>query len=167
MHPQDQPYSVAEYKNLVGRAGRLGFSEKGSSYLIATDPRAEHDYWNNYVTKAPEDLFSRFLDVDTDARSLIIRLLTSLSRLSPKDITSDDIVEFLEASFGAFLAARTRDGWRWDRDELVKALRDLETHGLISNVGGLYLLTDLGRLAGERIASQGPCIRPQGSRMSR
>jgi helicase len=165
MHPRDQPYSVAEYKNLVGRAGRLGFSEKGSSYLLATDPRAEYGYWNNYVTKAPEDLVSRFLDADTDARSLIVRVITSLTRLSPGGVASEDIVEFLEASFGAFQAARMRDGWRWDRGELVRALQDLERFGLISNAGG-YRLTELGRLAGESatevtsIVRLVACLRP-------
>jgi replicative superfamily II helicase len=149
MHPGDQPYSVAEYKNLVGRAGRLGFAEKGTSYLLATDSRAEYDYWNNYVTKTPEDLVSRFLDAATDARSLIVRVVTSLSRLSPKGVSSEAIVEFLEASFGAFQAARMHVGWKWDRNELVRALHDLESNGLISNVSGLYVLTDLGRLAGE------------------
>jgi helicase len=149
MHPQDQPYSVAEYKNLVGRAGRLGYAEKGSSYLLATNPRAEYDYWTNYVTKAPEDLVSRFLDADTDARSLIVRVLTSLSRLNPKGIRGDDIIEFLESSFGAFQAERASQGWKWDRGELSIALRDLESNGLIASAGGLYLLTDLGRLAGE------------------
>lgn len=29
-HPGDKPYSVAEYKNVVGRAGRLGFAEHGA-----------------------------------------------------------------------------------------------------------------------------------------
>jgi replicative superfamily II helicase len=37
-----QPYSVAEYKNLIGRAGRLGYAERGASYLIATSPREEN-----------------------------------------------------------------------------------------------------------------------------
>jgi replicative superfamily II helicase len=41
MHPGDNPYSVAEYKNIVGRAGRLGFSERGTSYLLALN---EHDH---------------------------------------------------------------------------------------------------------------------------
>jgi helicase len=149
MHPQDQHYSVAEYKNLVGRAGRLGYSEKGSSYLLATNPRAEYDYWTNYVTKAPEDPVSRFLDADTDARSLIVRVLTSLSRLNPKGISGDNIIEFLESSFGAFQAERASQGWKWNRGELSVALRDLESNGLIANAGGLYTLTDLGRLAGE------------------
>lgn len=149
MHPGDEPYSIAEYKNLVGRAGRLGFAEKGTSYLLATDPRAEYDYWNNYVTKTPEDLVSRFLDAATDARSLIVRVVASLSRLSPKGVSSEAIVEFLESSFGAFQAARTHASWKWDRNELVRALHDLECNGLIIQSAGLYLLTDLGRLAGE------------------
>lgn len=97
--------------------------------------------------KAPEDLVSRFLDVDTDARSLIV--LTSLTRLSPKGISSDAIIEFLEASFGAFQAARAREGWKRDREDLVAALRSLEANGLVSSVDGLFVLTDLGRLAGE------------------
>ncbi|GEC15440.1 DEAD/DEAH box helicase [Nitrobacter winogradskyi] len=149
MHPVDQPYSVAEYKNLVGRAGRLGFSEKGSSYILATDGHAEYGYWSNYVTKTPEDLASRFLDDTTDARSLIVRVVTSLSRLNPKGVGSEAIVEFLEASFGAFQAARTRSGWNWDRNDLLTALQDLERNGLLLQAEGLYTLTDLGRLAGE------------------
>jgi helicase len=48
-HPGSKPYSIAEYKNLVGRAGRLGFVEKGTSYLLATDGRTEHDFWGGYV----------------------------------------------------------------------------------------------------------------------
>jgi helicase len=49
-HPGEEPYSIAEYKNLVGRAGRLGYAEKGTSYLLALDGRTEHDFWNRYVT---------------------------------------------------------------------------------------------------------------------
>jgi len=59
-HPGDEPYSVAEYKNIVGRAGRLGFTEQGTSYLLALDPRAEYDLWSRYVKGEPEDLHSRF-----------------------------------------------------------------------------------------------------------
>lgn len=76
-HPGQQAYSVAEYKNLVGRAGRLGFATKGTSYLLALDARAEHDYWRRYVTGQPEDLRSRFLDESTDPRSLIVRVLVA------------------------------------------------------------------------------------------
>jgi len=36
------PYSVGEYKNMVGRAGRLGLAEKGQSFLIAVSGMEEH-----------------------------------------------------------------------------------------------------------------------------
>ena len=100
-HPQEQPYSVAEYKNLVGRAGRLGYAEKGTSYLLALDPRTEHDFWARYVTGKPENLVSRFLEDDTDPRSLIVRVLVSARRAASEGVASEEIIEFLEASFGA------------------------------------------------------------------
>jgi replicative superfamily II helicase len=151
-HPGDEPYSVAEYKNLVGRAGRLGYAEKGTSYLIALDARAEHDLWRRYVVASPEDLVSRFLDAETDPRSLIIRVLVSAPR-SAEGVPSEDIVAFLEASFGAFLARRASTSWQWSRGDLLAALADLERHQMVkANAVGAFELTDLGRLAGESAA---------------
>jgi helicase len=149
-HPGGQPYSIAEYKNLVGRAGRLGFVEKGTSYLLALDPKTEHYLWNRYVLGQPEDLTSRFLDSGTDARSLIVRVLASASRSAHEGVASEEIIEFLESSFGAFQAARQHEGWQWSRADLVNALSDLEHNELITrNEHGRYELTLLGRLAGE------------------
>ena len=111
MHPGDEPYSVAEYKNLVGRAGRLGHAEHGTSYLLALEPRYEHDYWNRYVRGTPENLESRFLDGDTDPRTLIVRVLVAAPR-SADGVTADEIVEFLEASFGAFQETKRSGQWR-------------------------------------------------------
>jgi helicase len=59
-HPGPTPYSVAEYKNMVGRAGRLGFSEKGQSFLITPDGVQQYAYWQRYVKGDPEDIISRF-----------------------------------------------------------------------------------------------------------
>jgi helicase len=149
-HPGEQPYSVAEYKNLVGRAGRLGYAEKGTSYLLALDPRTEHDFWNRYVTASPEDLTSRFLDSGTDPRSLIVRVLVAASRLAKDGASSEDIVAFLEGSFGAFQAGRGQEGWQWSRRDLLTALADLEQHRLVQRgAEDRYELTPLGRLAGE------------------
>jgi helicase len=149
-HPVDHPYSVAEYKNLVGRAGRLGYAEKGTSYLLALDPRTEHHFWLHYVTGSPENLVSRFLDRGTDPRSLIIRVLASTRRAARQNVTREEIVDFLEASFGAFQAGREHEAWEWNRAELTSALDDLERHGLVEIDGDSgYRLTRLGRLAGE------------------
>lgn len=158
-HPGDEPYSVAEYKNLVGRAGRLGFAEKGASYLVALDPRAEHDLWSRYVTATPEDLVSRFLDDKTDPRSLIIRVLVAAQRAAGEGVASEEIVEFLESSFGAHQARRASTGWQWSRADLVSALEDLERHHLVeNNAAGAFELTKLGRLAGESAAEVGSII---------
>jgi replicative superfamily II helicase len=159
-HPGDEPYSVAEYKNLVGRAGRLGYAEAGASFLLALDPRAEHDLWQRYVTAAPEDLASRFLDEATDPRSLIIRVLVAAQRASKDGVAADGIVAFLEASFGAFQARAARTGWEWSRPDLLQALADLETHRLVQKTASdTYVLTALGRLAGESAAEVESIIR--------
>jgi helicase len=148
-HPGPTPYSVAEYKNLVGRAGRLGYAERGTSYLLALTPRDEHDLWQRYVTAAPEDLHSRFLDPDTDPRSLIVRVIASAAR-SGAQVTRHEVIAFLEASFGAFQQAQVREGWRWDAAAFLRALGDLIRHGLVEeDAAGSLVLTDLGRVAGE------------------
>ena len=160
MHPGDNPYSVAEYKNLIGRAGRLGFAEHGTSYLIALDSHTEHNFWNQYVTAAPENLQSRFLDPNTDPRSLIVRVLVAVPSASGGGISAEHIAEFLEASFGAFQETRRTGHWQWSRDDLLAALADLERHDLVeTRPEGKYELTRLGRLSGESATEVASIIR--------
>ena len=141
-----QPYSVAEYKNLIGRAGRLGYAERGGSYLIATSPHEEHHYWQRYISAAPEDLVSRF--VNADPRTLIIRVLVAAGR-SGTGVSGDEIIEFLESSFGVFQMQQAGGGG-WDRHGLERALDDLARHSLVERgADGRFQLTVLGRLAGE------------------
>lgn len=149
-HPGNQPYSVAEYKNIVGRAGRLGFTAHGTSYLLALDSHQENHAWNRYVTGAPEDLHSRFVAKGTDPRTLILRVLATGRRASVKGVPSSDIIDFLEGSFGAFQNKQAAANWSWDRAQFANALRDLATHKLIEATNdGCYHLTALGRFAGE------------------
>lgn len=142
-----QPYSVAEYKNLVGRAGRLGYAERGTSYLIATSAREEHHYWERYVSASPENLASRFLDADP--RTLIIRVLIAAGRVSG-GVSGDEIIAFLESSFGVFQMQQAGNAAGWNRPGLQQALDDLARHGLIErDENARFHLTPLGRLAGE------------------
>jgi helicase len=145
-HPLQKPYSVAEYKNLAGRAGRLGFAEHGSSFLLAQDGRAEHEYWHRYVTARPEDLMSRFLGADV--RTLIMRVLVAAQRAG--GMTGEEAVEFLESSFGAFQETQRADSWKWDAAGLNEALSQLADHRMIERgPEERYSVTPLGRLAGE------------------
>jgi replicative superfamily II helicase len=142
-----QPYSVAEYKNLVGRAGRLGYAERGASYLIATSAREEHEYWQRYVSAQPENLASRFLAADP--RTLIIRVLVAAGRVS-EGVSGDEIITFLESSFGVFRMQQSGNPAGWDRHGLQRALDDLARYGLVERgENGRFHITALGRLAGE------------------
>jgi helicase len=148
-HPQNQPYSVAEYKNMVGRAGRLGYSERGASYLLALSPHDEHYFWERYVTGSPENLHSRFLN-GADPRSLILRVLAATQQLGAQGITSEEMADFLEGSFGAYQETQAAQNWQWSRQQLMEALAELEMHTMVEKDGsGRYQLTQLGRLAGE------------------
>ncbi len=48
-HPGPEPYKVAEYKNMVGRAGRLGYTPRGESYIIPSGQLDESWAWQHYV----------------------------------------------------------------------------------------------------------------------
>ncbi len=97
----------------------------------------------------PEDLVSRFLAEGTDPRSLVVRVLVAAQK-SGQGLTAEEIVNFLEESFGAFQQKQSRPQWAWDRARLTEALNSLRSNGLVEADGeGVYHLTALGRLAGE------------------
>jgi hypothetical protein len=158
-HPGQVPYSVAEYKNLVGRAGRLGHAEHGTSYLLALDDLQEHDFWQRYIRGVPEDLRSRFLETGTDPRTLIVRVLV-VARRAGEDVSAEEIIEFLEASFGAFQEVQRNGRWQWSRADLAAALDELARHGLLEGQSdGKYKLTPLGQLAGRGLCEVGSVVR--------
>ncbi len=147
MHPGDKPYSVAEYKNIIGRAGRLGYATRGSSFVVALSSSEEHFIWNNYVLASPEDLQSKFLSDDTDPRSLIVRVLIAAGR---SGMLPTDIIEFLEESFGVYQKKHTENTWKWNKNELTQALESLFKNKLVElNENSAYQLTELGKLAGQ------------------
>ncbi len=152
-HPGPTPtrYAVAEYKNMIGRAGRLGYTAKGTSYVIAPDGRAEYDVWQHYVLGRPEDIKSRLFDSGTDPRNLVLRTLAASSqRGEGQGMGGDEIIAFIEDSFGAFQQRQEAPSWQWGRANLEAAVTDLARHQLIEDDGtGRYELAPLGRLAGE------------------
>jgi helicase len=168
-HPGNNPYSIAEYKNMVGRAGRLGLSQRGTSYLFALDSHDEQYLWQRYITGTPEDLTSRLLAGTTDLRSLIIRSLVMLQRQSTTGVAAEEVISFLEASFGVFQLKQQQHNWQWDRSQFIEKLHDLESHGLIKQLpSGTYELTQLGWVAGESVIEIESvvrlvdCLRPLG-----
>ncbi|HYT41120.1 MAG TPA: DEAD/DEAH box helicase, partial [Methylomirabilota bacterium] len=149
-HPGNKPYSIAEYKNIVGRAGRLGYAKEGLSFLMAVTPQDEYYFWNRYVLGNPEDLCSRFLANGTDPRSLILRVVVASQQSAKKGMTGDEIADFLEESFGAFQERQASQQWTWDRQHTSDMLTQLKQHQLVHESGnGIFKLTKLGWLAGQ------------------
>jgi helicase len=148
-HPGTVPtaYSVAEYKNMVGRAGRLGFTDRGESYLIPSVGLDAARAWHQYVNGQLESLDSQLVP-DGDPRTLMLRVLASHPADATGAITEDDVIGFLDASLAAFQA---RQGGRpqWDRDQLRASFHQLAAAGLITAEGEGFRLTELGRFTGE------------------
>src|SRR5205814_5917013 len=55
-----RPFTVAEYKNMAGRAGRLGFNEQGKSIIYAETPFERQALYRKYVLGQLESLHSSF-----------------------------------------------------------------------------------------------------------
>src|SRR5581483_9527391 len=72
-YPQNIPYSVAEYKNMAGRAGRMGHAAAGEAYIIATNDITPANAWTHYIKGQPEAVASHFLSPGTDPQTLILR----------------------------------------------------------------------------------------------
>lgn len=145
--PTPTPYTVAEYKNMVGRAGRLGFTARGESYLIPEGDLDAHRAWAGYVKGRLEDLVSRLVP-NNDPRSLMLRVLASYPADAIGVVSEEDVVSFLDSSFAAY-QAREGGSAQWTLDRLRQGFEQLVAARLIETEGSGYRLTALGRFAGE------------------
>jgi replicative superfamily II helicase len=145
--PTPTPYTVAEYKNMVGRAGRLGFSKNGESYLIPNDTLGTANAWRNYVHGDLEPLRSQLVP-DGDPRTLMLRVVAQFQGESGQFVTEDDVIGFLDSSLAA-QQAREGGNQQWTRDELGHGFGQLVDARLIEADADGYRLTSLGRFAGE------------------
>jgi helicase len=144
-HPGGVAYSVAEYKNMVGRAGRLGHVDAGESFIIAVSDPTPNTAWEHYVKGAPEDITSHFLSATTDPQTLIVRSLAALGAT----VEEDELVRLLENSFALWLDTQA-GGTGWNRDHLRESLELLLAGGLVDREpNGQLTLAALGRYAGE------------------
>ncbi|MPZ63584.1 MAG: DEAD/DEAH box helicase [Propionibacteriales bacterium] len=138
-------YSVAEYKNMVGRAGRLGITEAGESYVVATGQPRPSAAWNRYITGQPEPVTSHFLDAATDPQTLILRCLVALQG----SVQADELIDLLENSFAVW-QRMDAGGNGWDRTTLERDLEALLDADLLDREpDGALTVTELGRFAGE------------------
>src|SRR5699024_6946112 len=92
-----RPFTVAEYKNMAGRAGRLGFNEEGKSIILADNHYEREKLFRTYVMGSLEPLRSSF-DV-TQLNTWVARLLAQIDR-----IKRQEVVRLLMNTYGGYLA---------------------------------------------------------------
>lgn len=141
-HPGGDPYSIAEYKNMAGRAGRLGFTPKGKSFVVACSPAEANQLWNKYILGKPEALISRFSD--QEPLSLICRVLATANASKTNGLSESDLTDFIQSTF-----AGHQKGITLDASDITRSIVSLTEAAIIERVEDRYRLTELGKIAGE------------------
>ncbi|QDF96898.1 DEAD/DEAH box helicase [Azoarcus sp. DD4] len=135
-------FTVAEYKNMAGRAGRLGFNETGKAIILAETPMERAQLFQRYVMGVPEDVKSSFLQ--RDLPTWILRLFSQV-----RGVREDEIPGLLVNTFGGYSASRANPQWisLVERD-IAGLIGRLLQVGLAEREGDLIHLTLLGRACG-------------------
>jgi replicative superfamily II helicase len=142
---QTTPYTVAEYKNIAGRAGRLGLTDAGRSILIVGGSIDGDRRWRDYVTGTPEDLHSQLLDPEQDLPTLVLRVVAVASRREGETgLAEADIIAFLTNSFAAHQRRLVSSADPFPAATVSGVLHELVATQLLSSSPSGVELTELG-----------------------
>ena len=142
-----RPFTVAEYKNMAGRAGRLGYNEQGKAIILAETAQDRSRLFQKYVLGSPESISSSF--DPSELPTWVVRLLAQVPR-----VARSEIVKLLANTYGGFLATRDDPNWRHRmEDELQHLLLRMIELGLAEEEGEYVSLTLLGRACGRSALS--------------
>lgn len=148
-----QPYTVAEYKNMAGRAGRLGFQEEGRSIMLAETPLERAQLFNKYIKGNAEPITSSFKE--EDLLTWLLRLLAQM-----KQVSRNDAVRLLINTYGGYLKNRENPGWKEKMTQrLEELLTELISNDLLEDQDGFIRLTQLGSVCGQSTLSFESIIR--------
>jgi helicase len=148
-----RPFTVSEYKNMVGRAGRLGFNEEGKGILLAQTSYERDRLFRDYVSGTLEAIHSSFNS--DNLGSWFIKLLAQVQKV-PKE----NIVGLLTETYGGFLQAKKDPGWKMRMaSESEQLISRLATNNLIEYEGENVQLTLLGQVCGRSALSLDSTLR--------
>lgn len=135
-------YTVAEYKNMAGRAGRLGLAAAGRSILLANDGVERGMLFAKYIRGKPEPIKSSFDPEDLD--TWILRLLAQV-----REVQRDQVVRLLSSTYSGYLARLASPYWQSKvQAELENILTRMVDLGLLEEELGYVRLSLLGRACG-------------------
>ncbi|MFC8076217.1 DEAD/DEAH box helicase [Streptomyces sp. NPDC057307] len=154
-HPGDgRPYSVSEYKNMAGRAGRTGRRKwPGRAVILARGSADAEQKWQRYVRGEPEPVRSALLDPATDVRGVLLAGLAEPASLARRR-SGPDVERFLAATFAAHQSRANGSPDPFPSTEVRRMVGELISGGFLKGtpvgVGEMprgLVLTDLGGLA--------------------
>ncbi len=132
-------FTIAEYKNMAGRAGRLGFNEVGKAIILADTPIERAQLFQKYVMGTPEDVYSSFNS--NDLSTWILRLLSHI-----KGIDRSEVPSLLVNTFGGYSASLKNPDWIKAIESATKQLISRMINANLAALDGEMLhLTLLGR----------------------
>lgn len=138
-----KPYTVAQFKNMAGRAGRLGFENEGKAIVLAETSFERSRLFRSYVEGSPEAIASSF-DEERPG-TWLVRLLAQVT-----EIGRSAVIDLVANTYGGYLAILRDPQWRDRMSADVERLLDrMIVDGLIEQLDGMLRLTILGRACGE------------------
>lgn len=136
-------FSIAEYKNMAGRAGRLGYREQGRSIILAEHQFERAHLFRKYVLGELEPITSSFDPQQIE--TWIIRLLAQVGAIRREQVT-----KLLANTYGGYLASRTDPDWvPRTQERLEILLEEFVSLGLIEQQADEISLTVLGKVCGQ------------------
>lgn len=138
-----RPFTIAEYKNMAGRAGRLGFNQAGRSIILAENSSQREHLFNHYVLGKLDTLESSFKPTDLD--TWIIRLFAQV-----KKIPKAEVSKLLANTYGGYLANTKNPNWRTENEQQISDLLNrMISLELVEEENGYVKLTLLGMACGK------------------
>jgi helicase len=125
-------YSVADYKNIVGRAGRLGLTERGRAIVLSTGLATANRVWNDYVHGRPEDVESTLLDPHVDLYTIVLRVAAiAAGRSDDGSAALEDLIAILANSLAAHQARLKLNTEAFAREHISDAIAELQRIGFL------------------------------------
>ena len=132
------PITVAEFRNMGGRAGRLRFGDQyGRAILIAPTPFLRDQYNGQFIRGTVERLVSRLGESELD--DLLLNLIASGVSSSVPSLAA-----FLRETFWRFTLGPDQDSGQDLESQLPMRVEQLSQAGLVEHTADRLAVTQLG-----------------------
>ncbi|MBT2208727.1 DEAD/DEAH box helicase [Actinomadura sp. NEAU-AAG7] len=140
-------YTVSEYKNMAGRAGRTGQVGEGRAFIIANSEIDAKQKWRDYVQAEPQPLRTAFPGEADDLRTTILSLYADCGD-DAGGSKRVDVRQILDLTFASYQHRyESVDSRPFPPAEVDSALRSLCDTRLLQSEESGYRLTGLGAVA--------------------